>query len=272
MFDSKVIIITGGSSGIGKELAGRLIKRGAGIALIARDEAKLRSVKDELTAVSPGGRRIESFSCDVSDAATVENTFRKIADDLGPPDILINSAGVLRESYFEKQSLETFREIMDINYFGTLHCIKAVLPYFKKKGGGRIVNICSMGGLMGTFGYAAYCSSKFAVTGLTESLRVELKPQNIKFHLVCPPEFESPMVDDINTYRTPENRHMVHTIPVLTVDEVADAIMSGLEKDKYIIIPGRVSKMVEKLNRLLPGLGRIVVDSRLKKVYRGPEN
>jgi 3-dehydrosphinganine reductase len=271
MFDGKIIIITGGSSGVGKELARRLVKQGASLALIARDRDKLNSVKDELLKGCSSEQKIESFSCDVSDAAAVENTLKMIADGLGPPEILINSAGILRESYFEKQSLETFREIMDINYFGTLHCIKAVLPYLKKKGGGKIVNICSLGGLMGTFGYSAYCSSKFAMAGLTESLRVELKPQNIVFHLVCPPEFDSPMVDDINTCRTPENRHMVHTIPVLGVDAVADAIMSGLENNKYLIIPGRVSRMVEKLNRLLPGLGRMVVDGRLEKVYRGPD-
>jgi len=272
MFNGKVIIITGGSSGIGKELAERLVGRGARLALIARDEEKLESVREHLNKTASADRKVETFSCDVTDADACFRTINAIAESLGPPDILINSAGILRESYFEVQSIDTFREIMDINFFGTLHCIKAALPFFKKKGEGRIVNICSMAGLMGVFGYAAYCSSKHAINGLTGSLRSELLPQNIKIHIVFPPEFDSPMVDELNTYRTPENREMVQTIPVLRIDVVADAIIKGIEKDRYEIIPGAVTRTVERVNRWFPSLGRAIADYRLRKCYKGPDS
>ncbi len=268
MFREKIIIITGGSSGLGRELAKRLARRGAHLALVARDEEKLGAARAELLKASD--RKIEIFSCDVGDAAAVDRTINAAADALGPPDMLINSAGILRESYFEKQPLETFREVLGINFFGTLHCIKAVLPLFRKKGEGRIVNISSMGGLTGAFGYSAYCSSKFAVVGLTETLRAELKPQNIKIHLVCPPEFDSPMVDELNTYRTHENRVIVQTMPVMEIDPVADAVISGIEKDRYLIIPGRATRMLEMTNRWMPSVGRALVDFRLKRIYKGP--
>ncbi len=108
MFDRKVIIITGGSSGVGKKLGEKLLSRGANLALIARDENKLQSVKEELVSAASTDQKIEALSCDIADATAVEKTIRNIADKLGVPDILINSAGILKESYFEKQSLDTF--------------------------------------------------------------------------------------------------------------------------------------------------------------------
>lgn len=270
MFKNKVIIITGGSSGLGKALAKRLVAQGAHVALVARDKSKLEDVKNELVAAKGSGQKIESFSCDVSSQEATENAFQNIAQTLGEPDVLINSAGILREGHFEKLPLSTFRDVMDINFFGIIHCIQAVLPYFKKKGSGRIVNIASLGGKIGAFGYGAYCSSKFALVGLTDILRAELKPQNIMLHLVCPGEFQSPMVDDLNTYRTAENKAVTQTVPVLSLDRVADDVMVGLMKNRYMIIPGRLAKVIETANRWFPALTRWVNDLKISKIYTGP--
>ena len=266
MFKGKNIWITGGSSGLGRELAGMLAKRGANLSLLARDPAKLEQVKAEL-----GGARVETSVCDVADPAAVDAAFTDLAARTGAPEVLINSAGVIREGYFEDQALEEFHRLMNINYFGTLHCVQAVLPFFQAKGGGRIVNIASSGGLVGAFGYAAYSSSKFAVVGLTEVLRAELKPQNIILHLVCPGEFNGPMVEGITAGRTPENKAVVHTIPVLTADEVARAVIAGVEKGQYLIIPGVMTKLTVALGRTFPFIGRAIVDAKVGKSYRGPK-
>jgi 3-dehydrosphinganine reductase len=270
MFDGQKIIITGGSSGLGKALARRLAGNGANLALIARDRGKLEAARDELAAVITPGRKVLVFSCDVSDHAQVERTFAEIEEKLGPPQILINSAGVLKEGRFEKLLLEDFRHVMDINFYGTLNCVKAILPYFQKQGGGRIVNLGSMGGRIGPFGYAAYSSSKFAVHGLSEVLRCELKPQKIVVQLVSPPEFESPMVDELNTYRTPENKRHAQTIPVMTTEEVADEVMKGLEGKRFLIVPGRVTRFLDFANRVAPSLSRLIGDAQIKLAYRGP--
>jgi 3-dehydrosphinganine reductase len=271
MFKGKTIIITGGSSGLGAALALRLAERGAILALVARNQEKLRSVQDKIRLSGYPDVKVEIFSSDVRDAESVEQTVRAISEKLGKPDILINSAGILKENYFELLPVQTFQEIMDINFFGILLWIKAVLPFFKQKGEGRIVNICSMGGLIGTFGYSAYCSSKHAITGLTSSLRVELKPQNIKCHLVCPSEFESPMVDELNTYRTAENRKMVQTIPVMGIQKVGDSIIRGIEKDQYLIVPGTITRFFERLNRYFPSLTRRTSDWIIRRCYQGPD-
>jgi 3-dehydrosphinganine reductase len=270
MFEGKNIVITGGSSGLGEELACTLAAKGANLALVARNQDKLQSVLEKIQSAGNRTVRIETFQNDVCDLDSVEKTSKRIAETMGLPDILINSAGIISENYFEKIPVETFKKVMGTNFFGTLNWIKAVLPYFQKKGQGRIVNICSMAGLMGTFGYSPYCSSKYAVTGLTNSLRVELKPQNIRFHLVCPAEFTSPMVDQLNTYRTLENRKIVQTIPVLTLEKVTSEIIRGIEKNKYLIIPGMVTRFFEILNRYFPSLTRWTSDQIIRKCYKGP--
>jgi 3-dehydrosphinganine reductase len=270
MYDGKNIIITGGSSGLGKALARRLAQKRGNLALIARDMTKLEATREELQGIMSPAQKVSIYSCDVSDYPSVDKTMAAIVDELGLPHVLINSAGILREGYFEKVPLQTFQEVMDINYFGTLHCIKAVLPYFKRQGEGWIVNICSIAGRFGVFGYSAYCSSKYAVLGLSEALRCELKPQNIRLQVVCPPEFESPMVDEINKYRTPENLKHVHTMPVLDAEAVADAVINGMDKGRYLTIPGRMTRLLDLANRLLPAISRQVVDFQIKSVYKGP--
>jgi 3-dehydrosphinganine reductase len=266
MFENKVIVITGGSSGLGKALAQRLVTMGANLALIARNEEKLRLAKEELSVLCKGRQKIEVFSCDVSDYDCVEKTFKKIVETIGVPDTLINNAGILKEGRFERLSLSTFRETLDIDFFGVLHCTKAVLPLFIKKGSGRIVNVGSLGGRMASYGYSAYCSSKFALVGLTDTLRAELKPHNIKVHLVCPGEFDSPMVEELNTYRTEENKAVTQTVPVLPLDIVADEVLRGIIKGRYLIIPGWMSRLLDFGSRLSPGISRFIVDYRIKKV------
>lgn len=268
MFSDQNVIITGGSSGLGRALARRLADRGANLALIARDRSKLESTQRELSQVMGPSRKVLTYSCDVSDPAQVERTMADIAEELGSPTLLINSAGILREGRSDRVELRVYREVMEINYFGTLHCVKAVLPYFQERGGGWIVNICSLGGRMGIYGYSAYSSSKFAVLGLTESLRTELKPQNVRVQVACPSEFESPMVDELNKNRTRENRLLVHNIPVLDSETVADAVMEGMEKGRYMIMPGWVTRFFDFLNRCTPSLVRLTIDTELKIARR----
>jgi 3-dehydrosphinganine reductase len=271
MFKNKTVIITGGSSGVGRELAMRLAKRGARLALVARDPNKLFATKEEIAAAHPRAT-VEIFCCDVTDNDSVQATFQVIADSpLRAPHMLVNSAGILIENYFEKLPLDVFRKTMDINFFGTLHCMRAALPFFKERGGGRIINMSSLSGVMGVFGYSAYCASKYAVKGLTDTLRVELRPQNIRFHVVCPPEFDSPMVREMNKTRTPENLAMAHMLPVLTAPQVADEIMSGVRAGRYEIVPGAIPRAAYFLDKLLPGPSRALTDMAVRRSYKGPD-
>ncbi len=272
MFKGKNIIITGGSSGIGRGLALGLAGEGANLALVARDPEKLSRTREEvLSCSSDPGSRVEIFSCDVTDAEKVEQTMNNIAVELGSPDYLFNSAGILIADYFENLPRNNFREMMNTNFFGTLYFIKAVLPYFKEKGGGHIVNISSISGVIGVFGYTSYCASKFAVVGLTEALRAELKPQGISIHLVLPPEVDTPMLTKVNQGRPIENKMLTRMMSVLPVEQVVDAILKGVAKGLYLIIPGRRARILSRLSQLFPSLARRVHDYTVQKNYQGPE-
>ena len=137
-------------------------------------------------------------------------------------------------------------------------------PYLKKSHG-RLVNISSVAGLTGVFGYTPYCSSKHALVGLTESLRYELKPQGITVHLVCPPEFESPLVDDLETYRSPENRAHTLMIPKMKLETVVKETLKGIEKNRFKIIPGWQTRMMVFGVQHFQVISRYLADIKIKK-------
>jgi 3-dehydrosphinganine reductase len=266
MFRDQVIVITGGSSGLGLELAHRLAAEGARLTLIARDRHKLDQAAQELRD-RHGGAHVAVESLDVRDEAAINACLRRIADTYGRIDMLINSAGILREGYFDKLALEVFREVMEVNYFGLLIATRAALPHLRASRG-RLVNIASMAGLTGAFGYTSYCASKHALVGLTEALRYELEPQGIRVHLVCPGEFDSPMVDELNRYRTPENRAHVLTIPKASAAAIADATMAGIRADRFVIVPGTATRLAAFAIRHFPGLMRALGDRAIRRVQR----
>jgi 3-dehydrosphinganine reductase len=270
-FSGKNIIITGGSSGVGAGLAEILYETGANIALIARDREKLARVCKNIIA-SGGGHRngLAAYSCDVTDYAATVDTIDRIAEETGAPDYLFNSAGILSSDYFENLQVENFHAVMETNFFGSLHAIKAAIPYFKKKKAGHIVNISSLSGMFGVFGYSSYCASKFALVGLSESLRSELKPQGIKIHLVLPPEINTPMIDGIRDTRPIENEKLTHSAGVLSQQETVSAIIAGVARGRFIIVPGKKARMMALTNRLMPGTTRYFVDMIIRKNYRGP--
>ncbi|MBN1365795.1 MAG: SDR family NAD(P)-dependent oxidoreductase [Syntrophaceae bacterium] len=263
MFEGKNIVITGGSSGLGLAIAKELVVRGAAVALIARNREKLEAAKAEIEKV---GGKAYIYSSDVSNIEAITGTFPKIVAEIGAPDILINSAGILREGYFDKLSVETFREVIETNYFGVLNSIKAALPFIIKNRG-RIVNIASVGGMMGVFGYTSYCSSKFALVGLTESLRYEVKPLGVKVHLVCPSEFDSPMTEHLNDTRTPENKAQTLTIPRYDIDAMVRDTIKGIEKGKFIIVPGLLCRLTVFGARHFPAITRMVSDFKIRRVF-----
>lgn len=261
MFAGKRMVITGGSSGAGKELARQLLARGAWVTLLARDLAKLQAAREELAAAAPA-ERVSVHPCDVTDPGEVEAVFAPLRQ-LGI-DALVCSAGVLTEGPFDQQPLEAYRRVLDTNLFGALHCARAALPSLRERGG-RIVNVASVAGLLGVYGYGPYCASKHALVGLTETMRIELRPQGVRVHLVCPPEFDSPMVTELERHRSRENRAMARGAGVLSVETVAVEILAGLERDRFLIVPGRSARVVTTLARLFPGRARATVDRGVRR-------
>ena len=266
MFNGKHIVITGGSSGLGLELAQQLAATGARLTLIARNPEKLEEAASAIRRQAPTAQ-VGVQAVDVCDEQATIIAMQQIAEQNQGIDMLINSAGILREGYFEQLPMADFRDVMEINYFGLLNSTRAALPYLRQSQG-RLVNIASMAGLTAAFGYSSYCASKHALVGLSEVLRFELKLQGVQVHLVCPGEFDSPMVDTLDTYRTPENRAHTHTIPKASVETIAADTLAGIRANRFQIIPGTTARLAGFFIRHWPWLMRVLGDRTIAKVQR----
>lgn len=259
-------VVTGGSSGLGLALSRRLATRGLSVTLVARDKARLAAAAASISDAVPSAV-IDYIAVDVADSEALAAAFDNLTQDL---DILVNSAGIIREGYFEGLSTSDFHDVMDINFFGTVNTIRATLPRLKQRRG-RIVNIASVAGLTGVFGYTPYCAAKHALVGFTAALRFELEPQGVRVQLVCPGEFESPMVEDLDRTRTPENRRHTLTIPKLRIDQLADATVAGIDSGQRLVVPGAQTRVLVTAQRLVPGVANAIARQRISAVYQGPD-
>ncbi|HRD68546.1 MAG TPA: SDR family oxidoreductase [Legionella sp.] len=236
---TKHTIITGGSSGIGFALAKKLVQKTHHISLISRDAQQLMKAVDLLTRLKTDpGQNIVGVSADVSDYDRIKTAINEVIEISGTPSMLITSAGISEPGYFEELSLESHRKAMDINYFGTLNATKVVVPFMKKAKKGTLVYISSAAGLIGVFGYSAYCPSKFAVRGLAESLRTELLRYGIHLSLVYPPDTNTPQLAKENLTKPIETKKITGGGTIWEPEEVAELILKKVNKGQFHIAPG----------------------------------
>ncbi len=238
-FHDQHAIVTGGSSGIGRATARLLTRRGAHVSIVARRQEPLNETLAELEPLRESqSQRLRAYSADLTDWEQTQQAITALTAGGLPPDILVNSAGVTHPGYFEELSLDIFHAMMDVDFFGTLHPIKAVLPAMMERRSGHIVNISSLAGFLGVFGYTAYSAAKFAVRGFSDTLRTELKPYGIRVSVVFPPDTDTPMLHYEDQLKPLETRRIAGAAKTLTADQVAQAIVRGIERRRVYILPG----------------------------------
>jgi 3-dehydrosphinganine reductase len=266
----KTAIITGGSSGIGKALAQRLVRQEANVAIVARDSAKLTQAQAEILAQRLNeNQQVCIYSADVSDRLQAEQAMQQAIEALGTPDLLVTCAGIAHPGYFQELPIEIFEQTMAINYFGSLYCIRAVLPAMTTQRHGQIVLVSSGAGLIGIYGYTPYSPSKFALRGLAEALRGELKPMGIGVAIVYPPDTDTPQLAEENKTKPPETKRITATADTWSADGVAREIITGVEKQAFTIAPGTEMKVLAKLHSVIaPGLNWYF-DRIVRQVGRG---
>ncbi len=267
-FSGKLVFITGGSSGIGLDLARKLFGYGANIMIIARNSAKLEDARLDIEQFRVStGQFIRCLSADVASSANLSSVVPQAIKEFGAPDILISSAGIISCDYFGNISSDSFDSVMKINLYGTRNMIAEVLPAMKKKGG-HIVIISSMAGLIGMCGYTAYGTSKFALVGFAECLRGELKQQGIHLTVVCPPEVDTPMLlDEIKTIPS-EIRILKDMSGQLKPEYVAACVLRAVARKKFMVVPGFRAKWLWYTQRLTPALFRFSSDMIVKWALR----
>ena len=245
-FTGKLAVITGGSSGIGFATARSMVQEGADVIILARRLEQLgEAVKSLSSAATQPHQRISSISVDVTDFDATQNAFSYIENNFGTPDFLVNSAGATRPGIFTELDVDHFRDLMDINYFGTLYPIKSVLPGMIKRGSGHITIISSIAGFLGAYGYSAYGATKYAVVGLADVLRVELKQHNIQVSLVYPPDTNTPQLIGEEPFKPPLTKMLAETnAKAIEPEVVADLIVKAIKKHKYLVIPPGDTKLL----------------------------
>ncbi len=182
-FRDKVVVITGGSRGLGLLLARRFGAEGAKIVICGRDQDELERARQDLQR---RGIDVTAAHCNVRLRIDVEALVRTAVETYGGVDILVNNAGNIAVGPLELMSEHDYTEMMDVHFWAPLHAMKAVRPVMLGRGGGRIVNIASIGGKVAVPHLAPYCASKFALVGLSQSSAIELRKDNIYVTTVCP--------------------------------------------------------------------------------------
>jgi len=267
-FDSQQVYVVGGSTGIGLAVAKRTAALGAHVTIFARRRAALELAADEVRAVRrQPHQRVAWRALDVADPALVTEVMQATVADLGVPDVLINCAGRAYPRRFEDISHEQLAETLRVNLHGCWNTVRALLPYMKAHGG-VIVNTASLAGLIGVFGYTDYCASKFGLVGFSEALRQELKPHNIRVFVLCPPDTDTPGFATENQTKPPETRAISGRAKVMSADAVAEALLRGMARGSFLIIPGVDGRLAALAKRLFPGLVAAVMDRAVRSIAR----
>lgn len=258
----KTILVTGGSSGIGLAAARLLAAAGAHVWLAARRLDLLQAARQQVDACRQGtARPCRILTVDVSDPRQAADAVASLLQEAGHLDVLINSAGIAMPGYVQDLPLDVFREQMAVNYFGTVYMVKAALPAMLARRTGHIINISSIAGYMGVFGYSAYGASKYAVSGFSEALRAEMKPHGVRVSVAFPPDTDTAQLAFESPFKPEETRAIASTSKALSAEEVATAILEQAARGRYLVFPGFDSWFYHTLTSILPkGLVFFVLD------------
>lgn len=257
---NKIALISGGSSGIGRSLAMKMAKNGASLIILARDEEKLAKVKADIKSNCISDNQfIETLSVDMRNAKDVESKLTPLLDQSGTPDYAVHSAGVVYPALFEKITDDQFHWMMDTNYFGAVNLFRILVPRMKERKSGHITAMGSAASFIGIWGYSAYSGSKYAVRGLCDVLRSELKPYNVRTSIVFPPDTDTPQLAYENQFKSPITKDVSGTIKPLSPDYVAGKIYDGIMKNQYIIMPDKDTRLLfSACNLLGPGINHVL--------------
>ncbi len=254
------VLVTGAASGIGHETALAFAHAGADIIAVDIDEARLAEASRQVEAA---GRRCRSFACDVGDAAAVDVLAMAVMADTGPPDVVVNNAGVGFLGPFLDTPLAAWKQVIGVNLMGVVHVSRAFLPAMIAKGGARhLVNVASAAGLHSVPNLGAYSASKHAVIGLSDAIAMELGRTEVGVTVVCPGIINTPIIRN--------RRAVAPSVPASALDRlerqyqakgvhpsvVGARIVRAVRRGEDIVLVGPSSAVVFHARRLSRGLLR----------------
>lgn len=262
-FADRHVLVTGGSSGIGRAFVARMARRAARVSVVALPDDDLAQTEHDLKRA---GTRFVTLPADVSDQHALESAIASATAELGPCEVLVTCAGVAHPGYFEQLDDAIFRRTMEVDYFGTLYAMRAVVPGMIQRRRGSLVGISSAAGLVGIFGYTPYAPPKFAVRGLLEALRGELAPYGVHVGCVCPADTDTPQLAYENGFKPAETSAITGQIKPLSADRVARAIERGIERRRFLITADWQTALLARTVGLVPEIYRSSFDRRVRAV------
>ena len=250
-FQERIVIVTGGASGIGRAVAERLVAAKATVVLADINKAKVTETASQL------GEGATAAHLDVCDAEAVKGLIDSVVEQHGRLDYLFNNAGIAIIGEVIDMNLEDWTRVLDVNLRGVVNGVVAAYPIMVRQGWGHIVNTASVSGLTPFPGIVPYSASKHAVVGLSIGLRMEAFEYGIKVSCVCPGIIDTELVDTFES-RNLDRNAAVEGLPIKPqpVEECAKAIIHGVRKNYAVIVVTRHAKLIHNLNRFFPSVGR----------------
>ena len=257
-FKDKVVVITGGSEGIGKALVHAFLEGGAKVATCGRNFDKLYQLQTQYS-----NKPLLTHVADVSKESDCNLFIQKVIKVYGSIDILVNNAGISMRALFEETELDTLKKLMDINFWGAVYCTKFALPFIIENKG-SVAGISSIAGFRGLPGRSGYSASKFALNGWLESLRTELKDSGVHVLTACP-GFTASNIRKValNKDAKPEAESLMKEEKMMSSRECADHIFKAIASRKRTLILTTQGKEAVWVNRLFPSLA----DKLIHKFY-----
>ncbi|XEC94810.1 SDR family oxidoreductase [Paenibacillus tarimensis] len=237
--DSNTILITGGTSGIGFELASQLLHIGNTVIITGRDQSKLDLAKKKLP-------NVHTFQCDVSDPQAISDLYEKVIRQFPELNFLINNAGVMRKLNFHSKDvdLEDTSSEIEINLSGSIRMVNQFLSHLKTKKSAAIMNVSSGLAFVPFPAFPVYCATKAGVHSFTQSLRMQLKNSNIKVFELAPPAIKTPLIEVLDSDE-------IKAVKPMDAGKMVRYAIKGLEKDRYEILPGQ-SSALKFMSRVAP--------------------
>jgi short-subunit dehydrogenase len=251
----KVVLITGASDGIGAACARAFQARGARLAVAARSAGKLEQIAGPDGLALPG---------DLLEHSARERAVQATLERFGRIDVLVNNAGVGLYAPTWKAPLEEVRRMIELNLFAAIDMVQLTTPHMIARRSGTIVNVSSIGGKVPLPWFTLYSASKFALSGMTDGLRMELRAQGIHCLLVCPGYVKTGFQQNALAGQPPERLWRMRKFAI-TPEQCAEALVRGVERDKRTVVVPRVGWVLMAVRAILPR----VIDARLEAIYRG---
>lgn len=264
---NKVIVITGASSGIGKATAIQFAKMGAKVVLAARSINKLKEIEKDIIKL---GTECIAISCDVSKEADCKNLIEKSIEKFQTIDVLINNAGISMRALFNETDLSVIKNVMDINFWGTVYCTKFALPYLLNSKG-SVVGVSSIAGYVGLPARTGYSASKFAMHGFLEALRTENLENNLHVLIACPGFTASNIrnsalvADGSSQGESPRAE-----TKMMRAEEVAEFLYTSILNRKQKLVLTTEGKLAVFFSKWIPKVLQNMVFKKMKKEPNSP--